>query len=200
LFNLAVFISGSGSNLQAVIDATENGTIPKAKVALVVSSREGVYGLERAKKHNIPNMVIGKKDLEKLPSTLAEYKTDGILLVGYLSLLPPDVVKKYSGKIINIHPALLPKFGGKGFYGNRVHQAVLDAGDKISGATVHLVDFEYDTGPTLIQGIVPVLPDDTAESLHDRILPVEHVILVQAVKALVEGKLEEMVRNPVVLE
>jgi len=199
LFNLAVFISGSGSNLQAVIDATENGTIPNAKVALVISSREGVYGLERAEKHGINSMVIDRQNSERILKVLEDHTINGIILAGYLSMLPPDVVQAYSGKIINIHPALLPKFGGKGFYGIRVHQAVLESGDKHTGATVHVVDLEYDTGPSLIQSIVSVLPDDTAEALQKRVLVEEHKILVLAAKALVENRIDEMVKNPIIL-
>ena len=197
LFNLAVFISGSGSNLQAVIDATENGTIPNTKVALVISSREGAYGLERAEKHNIPHMVIIKQEHDKLAQTLKEHNTDGIILAGYLSMIPPDVIKTYTGKIINIHPALLPLFGGKGFYGIRVHQAVLASGAKYTGATAHLADQEYDTGAALIRSVVSISPDDTPESLQKRVLTEEHKILVQAAKALSEGKIGELTTNPI---
>jgi len=184
LFNLAVLISGSGTNLQAVIDAVENDAVPNAKVALVISNRIGVYGLERAKKHGISNVVIEKNDTKLLLDTLNSYKINGIVLAGYLSILPPEVVEAYNNKIINIHPALLPKFGGKGFYGIRVHQAVLESGDTVSGATAHLVDNGIDTGKILIQKEVPVLPDDTAESLQKRVLEAEHIILVEAVKIM----------------
>jgi len=197
LFKLAVLISGSGSNLQAVIDAVSEGTIPDAKVELVISSREGVFGLERAKKHGITNMVIGRHDNEKLSKILEDNKIDGIILAGYLSLLPADVVKSYSGKIINIHPALLPMFGGKGFYGIRVHNAVLTAGVKYTGATAHLADREYDTGDVLVRSIVPVITGDTAETLQQRVLEVEHKTLVRAVKALTENKIDELVTRPV---
>ena len=198
-FNLAILISGSGSNLQAVLDAVADGRIPNSKVALVISSREGVYGLERAEKHGVTNMVINRNETEELSKRLEDYNIDGIVLAGYLSLLPSDVVKKYTGRIINIHPALLPMFGGKGFYGIKVHQAVLASGVKYSGATVHLADQEYDTGATLIRGIVPVLTDDTAESLQKRVLVLEHIIIVQAVKALVENRIEELVKSPMTL-
>jgi len=199
LFKLAVLISGSGSNLQAVIDAVSNGTIPNAKVELVISSRSGVFGLERAKKHGISNMVIDRKDPEKLSKTLEEYDIEGIVLAGYLSIIPPDVVKAYSGKIVNIHPALLPMFGGKGFYGIRVHQAVLTAGVKYTGATAHLADREYDTGDVLVRSVVPVLADDTAETLQKRVLKVEYKTLVRAVKALAENRIEELVKKPVTI-
>jgi len=196
LFNLAVLISGSGSNLQAVIDAVEDGTIPNAKVALVVSSREGVFGLERAQKHGITNMVINRLDTDRLLETLKEHDINGIVLAGYLTVLTPDVIAAYSGKIINIHPALLPLFGGKGFYGIRVHQAVLASGVKYTGASAHIVDCGIDTGAVLVRGVVPVLSDDTAESLQKRVLTVEHKVLVQAVKAMVEDRIEELIKNP----
>jgi phosphoribosylglycinamide formyltransferase-1 len=199
-FNLAVLISGSGSNLQAVIDAIENGTIPNAKVALVVSSRENVYGLERAQKYGITNIVIDRHDTKKLMETLKKHRIDGIILAGYLTVLAPDVITAYSGRIINIHPALLPLFGGKGFYGIKVHQAVLAAGEKHTGATAHLVDCGVDTGAVLVRGVLPILPDDTAESLQKRVLVIEHKVLVQAVKALVDGKTEDLIKNPLTIK
>ena len=200
LFNLAVLISGSGTNLQAVIDAVEGGIIPNARLVPVISDREGVFGLERAKKHNIDNMVINKNDTALLHNTLKSYNTDGIVLAGYLSILPPEIISTYDGKIINIHPALLPDFGGKGFYGIKVHQAVLASGEKVSGATAHLVDNGIDTGPVLVRGTVPVLPDDTAESLQKRVLEKEHIVLVRAVKALADGEVDSLKKNPLTLQ
>jgi len=197
LFKLAVLISGSGSNLQAVIDAVADGTIPDAKVELVISSRDGVYGLERADNHGITSMVINRNDSAKLSKTLEDHKIDGIVLAGYLSIIPPKVIKTYKSKIINIHPALLPMFGGKGFYGIRVHQAVLTAGVNYTGATAHLADNEYDTGDVLVRSVVPVLSGDTAEVLQKRVLEVEHRTLVRAVKALAENRIDELVKNPV---
>jgi len=199
LFNLAILISGSGSNLQAILDAIENGTISGAKVKLVVSNREDAYGLERAKKHDAETMVIDKNSPKKLLKTLESYEIDGIVLAGYLAILPPEVVNKYSGRIINIHPALLPLFGGKGFYGIRVHQAVLASGAPYSGATAHIVDCGIDTGAALVRGIVPVLTDDTAESLQKRVLAVEHNVLVAAVKAMVEKKIVKLIAKPITL-
>ena len=200
LFNLAVLTSGSGTNLQAVIDATENGSIPDTQVALVVSNREGVYGLERAKKHGIVSAVISGKETDKLFEVLKTHKIDGIVLAGYLSILPLEVVEAFAGKIINIHPALLPKFGGMGFYGIKVHRAVIEAGDKLSGATAHVVDGGIDTGPILVRGVVPVLESDTAESLQERVLEIEHVVLVKAVKALARGSVEELINKPLTLK
>ena len=199
LFKLAVLISGSGSNLQAVIDAIENGRIKNAKIALVISTRQEAFGLERAKKNGISNMVIDRDNTPELLKALDSYNIDGVVLAGYLAVLPPEVVNKYIGKIINIHPALLPMFGGKGFYGIRVHEAVLACGVKYSGATVHIVDCGIDTGAPLVRGVVPVLAEDTAEDLQKRVLNIEHDVLVYAVKAMVENRIEEMAANPAVI-
>ena len=192
LFNLAVLISGSGTNLQAVIDAVECGEILSAKVTLVISNRDMAYGLQRAEKKGIPNMVIGKGDTGKMMTALESYSIDGIILAGYLSIVPPELVAAYTGKIINIHPALLPMFGGMGYYGLKVHQAVLEVGVNFTGASAHLVDAGVDTGAVLVQGIVPVLPGDTAELLQQRVLKTEYKVLVEAVKALAENKIEEL--------
>jgi len=199
LYKLAVMISGSGSNLQAIMDAADSGFIENAEVALVISNREGAYGLVRAETRSIPNMVIGKDDVSGLLRTLDSYGIDGIVLAGYLSILPPEVVTVYCGKIVNIHPALLPMFGGMGFYGIRVHRAVLASGMPFSGATAHIVDSGVDTGAALVRGVVPVLADDSAESLQLRVLSVEHLVLVEAVKALVEGRVCELVKKPSVI-
>jgi len=200
LFNLAVLISGSGSNLQAVIDAIEDNTISGTTLGLVISNREGVYGLERASKHGIKNLVIDGKNPAKLLEILKTHEIDGIVLAGYLSILPPEVVEAYSKRIINIHPALLPKFGGKGFYGIKVHQAVLDSGVTQTGATVHIVDSGIDTGAILARRIVPVQDGDTAEILQKRVLEAEHKVLVYTVKAMTEGKLSELAAQPVTFQ
>ena len=198
-FKLAILISGSGSNLQAVMDAVENGIIKNTKVAIVISNRSGVYGLERAKIRGIPNTVVESSDKNKLLETLKDYNIDGIVLAGYLSILPPEIITTFNGKIINIHPALLPMFGGMGFYGIKVHQAVLASGVKYTGATAHLVDTGVDTGAALVRGVVPVLDGDTAEDLQKRVLEVEHKVLVLAVTALVENKIEKKTGNPEVI-
>jgi len=198
VFSFAVLISGSGSNLQAVLDAIENGIIPGARIELVISDREDAYGLERAENKDITNLVIDKNDTSGLLKLLNPKSIDGIILAGYLSILPPEVIEKYSGKIINIHPALLPMFGGRGFYGIRVHQAVLASGAPYSGATAHIVDCGIDTGPAIVRGVVPVLTGDTAEDLQKRVLEVEHIILVIAVKAMVEDRIKEMIEKPAV--
>jgi len=195
-FDLAVLISGSGTNLQAIIDAVASGDIPNAKVALVISNREGAYGLERAKKHGIPNIVVDNNDAERLLSILESHAIKGIVLAGYLEILSPDVVAGYDRKIINIHPALLPMFGGKGFYGIKVHSAVLASGVTYTGATAHIVDNGVDTGTVLVRGVVPIKVEDTAESLQKRVLEIEHKVLVQAVKALAENKIEDLSGKP----
>lgn len=184
---LAVMVSGGGTDLQSVIDGVQSGKIP-GKIAVVISSRPGVYALERAKKAGIPGVVICKKDytdeqafFDANLGALREYGAEGVILAGYLSILGKQMIEAYPDKIINIHPSLIPSFCGKGYYGLRVHQAVLDYGAKVSGATVHFVDEGADTGPIILQRAVSVLPEDTAESLQQRILEVEHEILPEAV-------------------
>lgn len=197
---LAVMVSGGGTDLQSVIDGVQSGKIP-AEIAVVISSKPGVYALERAKKAGIPGVVICKKDYADEQSffdanlgALREYGAEGVVLAGYLSILGRQMIEAYPNKIINIHPSLIPSFCGKGYYGLRVHQAVLDYGAKVSGATVHFVDEGADTGPIILQRAVSVLPEDTAESLQQRILEVEHKILPEAValfcadRLLVQGR------------
>lgn len=197
---LAVMVSGGGTDLQSVIDGVQSGKIP-AEIAVVISSKPGVYALERAKKAGIPGVVICKKDyadeqafFDANLGALREYGAEGVVLAGYLSILGKQMIEAYPEKIINIHPSLIPSFCGKGYYGLRVHQAVLDYGAKVSGATVHFVDEGADTGPIILQRAVSVLPEDTAESLQQRILEVEHEILPEAValfcadRLLVQGR------------
>lgn len=188
---MAVLVSGGGTNLQSVIDAVENHTL-QSKIVCVISNKESAYGLERARKHHIPDFFIDPKQTgydEKLLQLLQEQKVDLVVLAGYLKILSPEMIRLYNRRIINIHPALLPKFGGKGFYGIHIHEAVLSAGEKESGATVHYVDEGVDTGEIIIQRKLDVLPDDTPESLQARILDqIEHHILVEAIKNL-EGRI-----------
>ncbi len=197
---LAVMVSGGGTDLQSVIDGVQSGKIP-GEIAVVISSKPGVYALERAKKAGIPGVVICKKDyadeqafFDANLGALREYGAEGVVLAGYLSILGKQMIEAYPNKIINIHPSLIPSFCGKGYYGLRVHQAVLDYGAKVSGATVHFVDEGADTGPIILQRAVSVLPEDTAESLQQRILEVEHEILPEAValfcadRLLVQGR------------
>jgi phosphoribosylglycinamide formyltransferase-1 len=194
MIKIAVLVSGRGTNLQAIIDACENGYIP-GKVVCVISNIENVYALERAKKHNIPNFVISHKnyrnreDFEKaLIKKLEEYQPDLICLAGFMRILSSYFVNYYKYKIMNIHPALLPAF--KGLYGEKVHQAVIESGAKFSGCTVHFVTEEVDSGPIIIQRIVPVEDDDTPDRLAERVLKEEHIAYPMAIRLFAEGRLK----------
>ena len=192
LFNIAVMVSGSGSNLQAIIDSIESGQIPDAQVGLVISDKASAYALERAQAHSIPNLYIPKGEDEALLEALETYKIDFIVLAGYLSILAKEVVSRYPDRILNIHPSLIPKYCGKGFYGLRVHESVVAAGEKESGATVHYVDAGIDTGKIILQRKVTLDPGETAESLQKKVLEIEHQILPEAIHlALNQIKLEE---------
>ncbi|MFR7985509.1 MAG: phosphoribosylglycinamide formyltransferase [Clostridia bacterium] len=184
MVNISVLVSGGGTNLQALIDKVESGELAGAEIVQVISSREGVFALERAAKAGIKGKVI--KDTEGLLEALAEEDTDLVVLAGYMKVLEPPVIDAYRGRIINIHPSLIPKYCGKGFYGKRVHQAVLDGGETVSGATVHFVDEGVDTGEIILQREVPVEPGDTAETLAARVLKTEHVILAEGIKKVME--------------
>jgi len=191
---IAVFISGGGSNLQALIDGSKAGIL-SGKIVWVVSSSAKTYGLTRAENEDIETFVFKPKKYpspeaaaEDLLSKLQERKIDYIALAGYLKLLPSSVVAAYSKHIVNIHPALLPKYGGKGMYGHHVHEAVLASGDKESGVTIHLVDEIYDHGKILDQARVPVLPDDTPDSLAARVLEQEHKLYPRALNKLISGE------------
>ena len=193
---IAVMVSGGGTNLQAIIDNVSSGKI-KAELALVISSKHGAYALERAKKAGIPTAVIAKKDYDSEEDffaanlkALEDCGAEGIVLAGYMSILSKELVKKFENKIINIHPALIPSFCGKGYYGERVHKAVIAYGAKLSGATVHFVDEGADTGPIIMQESVPVLPDDTPDELAARVVKVEHTILPRSVALFCEDKLK----------
>ncbi len=193
MVNISVLVSGGGTNFQAVIDGVENGSLPGARIVQVISSSSSAFSLERAKKHRIKSRVIGKEnypDLEQrmdavLSALLAE-KTDLVVLAGYMSVLGPQVIQAFSGRIINIHPSLIPKYCGKGFYGKRVHQAVLSAGETVTGATVHFVDEGVDTGQIILQEEVPVEAGDTADTLAARVLVTEHKILTEAVRRMID--------------
>lgn len=199
---IAVLASGGGTNLQALIDRFHSRTDAPARVELVVGSRPGIGALERAERAGIPGLVL---DVEvgagaALADLLAEWGIDLVVLAGYLRQVPQEVVHAYRGRMLNIHPALLPAFGGKGMYGMRVHRAVLDSGVKVSGATVHLVDEHYDQGTILAQWPVPVLPGDTPELLAARVLRVEHLLLPTAVEAFACGGAPEPLGDPLAFE
>jgi phosphoribosylglycinamide formyltransferase-1 len=178
---IAVAISGRGSNLEALLNALGRGA--PAEVALVLSDRSAP-GLELARARQIPAVVLTESaEGEEWLALLSQHRIELLVLAGYLKLVPSSVIARYRERIINIHPALLPDFGGKGMYGRRVHQAVLDSGARESGATVHLVDEAYDHGETLAQARVPVLPGDTPERLAERVLQQEHRLLPAVVLA-----------------
>ena len=196
--NICVLVSGGGTNLQALIDAEKSGVIKNGKITCVISSKEGVYALERAKQNGIPTRVMPRKDYADVASytkavtdALLEEKADLIVYAGFMTILDEQIVKAFPYKMINIHPALIPSFCGKGYYGLHVHEAVLQRGVKISGATVHFVTEVCDGGPIILQGTVPVLDDDTPEILQKRIMEnVEWKLLPQAVSLFCEDKIE----------
>ena len=193
---IAVFVSGGGTNLQAIIDNTKDGILKDIEIALVLSSSKDAYALERAANNGIKSVVVSKKDFdsvedwdEAVVKAVDESGAELIVLAGYLSLMGPKVVSKYSNRIINIHPALIPSFCGAGMYGIRPHKAALAKGVKVSGATVHFVNENYDEGPILLQKAVDVLPDDTPETLQRRIMEqCEWKILPQAIRLIADGK------------
>ncbi|WP_455042212.1 phosphoribosylglycinamide formyltransferase [Leptotrichia buccalis] len=189
---IAVFVSGSGSNLQSIIDNIENGTL-NCEISYVIADRE-CFGLERAEKHGIKSIMLDKKlfgnKLSDEISAILENnieKTDYIVLAGYLSILSESFISKWNRKIINIHPSLLPKFGGKGMYGMNVHRAVIEAKETESGCTIHFVDTGVDTGEIILQIKVPVLSNDTPEILQKRVLEKEHILLIKGIKKLIEN-------------
>lgn len=179
---LAFLISGTGRTLQNFIDKSAGD------IVLVISSKAGVVGLERAKKAGIPTAVVNPKDHDGIIRELDKVQPDLVLLAGYLHLF--KFPKRYYGKVLNIHPALLPKYGGKGFYGHHVHEAVLRAGEKESGCTVHFADLEYDHGPIVLQKKVPVLPGDTPDTLAERVFQAECEAYPEAVRLLEQGKVK----------
>ncbi|MEP0548512.1 MAG: phosphoribosylglycinamide formyltransferase [Rhodothermales bacterium] len=191
---LAAFASGGGSNVQAILDAVDAGTL-RAEVALVVTDRDGIGVLDRAARHGVPSVVVRPKEFdgseafgEALLAALRDHGVDFVALAGYLKHVPAAVVRAFRHRILNIHPSLLPAFGGAGFYGRRVHEAALDYGVKWSGATVHLVDEAYDTGPIVLQEPVPVHADDTPETLAARVLAVEHRLYPEALRLFADGR------------
>ena len=186
MVKIGVLISGGGTNLQAVIDGCENKSI-NGEVKVVISNKEEAYGLERARNHNIK--AICEKDEDKIIEVLKENEIELVILAGYLKIVSPKLVNEYRNKIINIHPSLIPAFCGKGYYGEKVHQGVIDYGAKVTGATVHFVDEGADTGPIIMQKTVEVKQDDDAKKLAERVLEVEHEILTKSISMFCENKL-----------
>ena len=189
MYNIVVFASGNGTTLQAVIDAIKSDTL-NANISLVVSNNPNAYALERAKTANIPTYVIKEKDNDKIDEELVEVLSkidiNLIVLAGYLKLIGPKLIKNYT--IINTHPSLLPKYGGKGMYGMKVHTAVVEAKEEYSGVTLHYVNSEYDRGDTIMQSVVKVLPTDTPEDLAAKVQAAEKIQLVEVIKAFASGK------------
>ena len=193
--NLVVCVSGGGTNLQAIIDGIENGQITNARISGVISNNPGVYALERAKAHGIKGVCVSPKDYTERESfnqafleTLDSFQPDLVVLAGFLVVLPKTMIQKYKNRIINVHPSLIPAFCGKGYYGLKVHEGVLERGVKVTGATVHFVDEGTDTGPIILQKPVMVEPDDTPKSLQCRVMEqAEWKILPQAIDLIANG-------------
>ncbi len=192
---IAVCVSGGGTNLQAIIDKIEAGEIHNTEIAVVISNNKGVYALERAAKAGIEAVCVSPKDYETrdefnkaLLSTIDSYNVDLIVLAGFLVVIPPEMIRKYENKIINIHPSLIPSFCGTGYYGLKVHEGVLSRGVKVTGATCHFVDEGTDTGPIILQKAVEVLEGDTPEILQRRVMEqAEWIIMPRAIDLIARG-------------
>ena len=191
LTRIAVLVSGGGTNLEALLKAQESGKIPHGEIVLVVSNVAGAYALQRAANHGVPGVTVVKKGVpqaefeQQLSAVLKEYRVDLIVLAGFLSILSEDFVKQWPERIVNVHPSLIPSFCGKGMYGLKVHEAALEKGVKVTGATVHLVNEIPDGGRILLQRAVDILPDDTAETLQRRVMEqAEWILLPQAAELL----------------
>jgi len=197
MLNLGILVSGGGTNLQAIIDSIESGYLKDCSIAVVVSSRAGAYALERANKHNIPSTVISRKAYESIEAyddaliqCFENHSVGLVVMAGFLTMVGEKFIEKYRGRIMNIHPSLIPSFCGKGYYGIIPHQKALEYGVKITGATVHFVEPEYDSGPVILQKAVEVRDDDTPETLQKRVMEeAEWKILPQAIKLFSEGRL-----------
>ena len=198
MVNIAVFVSGGGTNLQALIDAQTAGTLRSGQIRLVLSSNPGAYALERAAKAGLPAVTVSRKACasqaefeEKISAALAEHGIDMIVLAGFMSILSADFTARWPERIINVHPALIPSFCGKGFYGLRVHQAALDYGVKVTGATVHYVNEVPDGGRILLQKAVDVLPGDSPEILQRRVMEQAEWLLLPKAAELVAQRLDK---------
>ena len=195
---IAVFVSGDGTNLEALLCAQERGEIPHGEIVLVCASNASAYALTRAANHGVTGVAVPRKGSTQeafeagLSAHLAEHKIDVIVLAGFLSILSEDFVKQWPDRIINVHPALIPSFCGKGMYGLKVHEAALEKGVKVTGATVHLVNEIPDGGRILLQKAVDILPEDTAETLQRRVMEqAEWILLPQATELLCKQITEE---------
>ena len=197
MLKMAVLVSGGGTNLQAIIDGIENKTITNAEIKVVISNNKNAFALERAKNHGIDALGISPKDFDTreefndaLLAAVDSYGVDLIVLAGCLVVIPPKMTEKYSNRIINIHPSLIPSFCGKGFYGLKVHEEALKRGVKVTGATCHFVDAGTDTGPIIFQKAVEVQPGDTPEVLQKRVMEqAEWIIMPKAIDGIANGKI-----------
>ena len=195
--NIAVLVSGGGTNLQALIDAEKRGELGNGKITLVISSKPDVYALQRAADNGIDSLVLSRKDYadiatysRALADALTEAGADLVVLAGFLTIIDEQVYERFPNRILNVHPALIPSFCGKGYYGLRVHEAALEKGVRVSGATVHIVTPECDAGPIVLQKAVEVKQDDTPETLQRRIMEeAEWKILPEAVKLFCEDRI-----------
>lgn len=192
---IGVLVSGGGSNLQAIIDSIEDGRL-EAEIGVVISNKPDVFALERAARHGIPTVVINHREYSTvceftraILSSLQNYRVDLVCMAGFLRILDRMLTDAYPNRVLNIHPALLPAFGGKGMYGHHVHEAVIASGTKYSGATVHLVTPETDVGPIIRQGMVTISDTDTPESLAEKVLKIEHQIFPEAIKLVLEEQI-----------
>jgi phosphoribosylglycinamide formyltransferase-1 len=192
---IGVLVSGGGTNLQSIIDSIQSGYLP-ASIEVVLSNKEDAYSLQRAEKHNISNFVVLPRGFaserqynEELVKILKKHNVDLVVLAGFIRILSTHFVKVFPNKIMNIHPSLIPAFCGKGFYGKKVHEQVINYGVKVTGVTVHFVDEGTDTGPIILQKAVPVEDDDTPETLASKVLREEHKIYPEAIKLFAEDRL-----------
>ncbi len=192
---LAAFASGGGTNFQTILDEIESGSLD-AEVNICISDRDDAGALDRAQSHGVPTAVVPPQSFssaatfsDELLAHLEKHDVNFVTLAGYLRKIPAPVVQAYEHRIVNIHPALLPAFGGKGMYGMNVHRAVVEYGVRWTGVTVHLVDKEYDHGPVVLQQPVPVLPEDTPETVADRVLEVEHQLYPEALRLFAQDRI-----------
>ena len=201
MIRIAVFVSGGGTNLQALIDAEKSGLIHSGRIELVIASRDGVYALERAKQAGIPSAVVARKGCTqaefeaRILEKLDEYRIDMIVLAGFMSILSADFTRRFPDRILNVHPALIPSFCGKGYYGLKVHEAALSYGVKVTGATVHYVNEVPDGGQILLQKAVEILPGDTPEILQRRVMEQAEWILLPQATEMVAARLDQEKRS-----
>ena len=197
MLKIAVLVSGGGTNLQAIIDAIDAGTVTNAAIDVVISNNANAYALERAKKHGIEAMCLSPKSYETreqfndaLTQSIVDRQIDLVVLAGYLVIIPPQLIAAYKNRIINIHPSLIPSFCGTGFYGLKVHEEALKRGVKVTGATCHFVDEGTDTGPIILQKAVEVQPDDTPKTLQQRVMEQAEWIMPRAIDLIANGNIQ----------